>query len=203
MDTYDDPVIIGAHGQAHISSAGLTAERQLILPDASGELALVQTPQLLTRSGCAQFCSGKSNNEPATSVFVGQIEAYAYVSNKIESVGMIYQVCDEHAPGTPLSLFVRWAPEDAGAGVVRWGIEYVYANDGGLFTGATVYLEQAAPGVARQHRRVDMAGGFGAGFVQAGTLLLLRLFRDTANAADTYAGDAFGLMCGINYQVLQ
>jgi hypothetical protein len=100
--------------------------------------------------------------------------------------------------GTAVQFHVHWKPNTSEANAVRWGLEYTWSGIGQTFTPTTlVYGAVATPTeslVAKRHYLTNIATLTpGAGQVGASVMLLGRVFRDSANVADTYT-DKVGLL---------
>lgn len=96
--------------------------------------------------------------------------------------------------GSAIDLHVHWIPTTAGnAGEkVRWGLEYTWAKLGQQFpTTTTIYGDTPTLGditVAYHHCLTPFAALNPPADESLSTILQCRLFRDSANAADTFAG---------------
>lgn len=111
------------------------------------------------------------------------------------------EILHDWKEGTNIDFHVHWMPTTTDAGNVKWQLEYVWADvNGVLGATTTVSVVQAAGGTAWKHLRADIAAITGTGF-HIGSHFLFRLFRDPADAADTYAHDAALLSVGIHYQI--
>ena len=99
---------------------------------------------------------------------------------------------------------IHWAPSNTNTGVVRWGIEYVYAKgyeQQAFGNTSIIYIEQAATGTTKQHQITETADpGITVSGLETDGLLVCRIFRDATHANDTYNADAFGLYCDLHVQ---
>lgn len=99
--------------------------------------------------------------------------------------------------GSAVEPHVHWLNKTAGTAgqVIRWGLEYSKAKIGATFstTTTTVYGTTIAGGgditVANEHMLTDFASIDMTGDTIS-TVLICRLFRNSSDAADTYAGTA-------------
>ena len=82
-----------------------------------------------------------------------------------------------------------------------WGLEYALQNVDGTF-GNTVSLEAtaAAGAVPASHNKVDLGSIAGVG-LKISHMILGRVYRKAAAAADTYAFPAFLLEVDFHYQI--
>ncbi|MEI8166699.1 MAG: hypothetical protein WCG26_09970 [Chloroflexales bacterium] len=89
-------------------------------------------------------------------------------------------------------------PNTSEANAVRWGLEYTWSGIGQTFAATTIVYgathQPAESLVAKRHYLTPIATLTpGAGQVGASVVLLGRVFRDSANGADTYT-DKVGLL---------
>lgn len=103
--------------------------------------------------------------------------------------------------GSDIIPALDWTPTTAAAGNVKWQLEYVWVNDlGALDISTTISLTEAAGGTAWIEKRNIFPTIDGTGML-IGSSFLFHLFRDPADADDTY-GDVAGLIdFGLNYQL--
>jgi hypothetical protein len=105
-----------------------------------------------------------------------------------------------YVEGSDLVPHVHWTPTDSGSGNVVWGLEYTWANVDGTFGNSTVVtVPNTADGTAYKHQVAEFSAISGSG-KKIRSLLLCRLFRKAADAADTYAADVALLDVGFQYQ---
>ena len=137
---------------------------------------------------------------PTWSVFRSGVYAQAFVPDAANSLMFDVQLPHSWALGTSLVPHLHWSPATTNTGNVRWGLEYSWANVNGVFpTSTIVYGLQAGSGVAFTNQIVSFGTLSTAGF-GASSILVCRLFRDGANVADTYTGNAFGISLDFHYQ---
>lgn len=142
---------------------------------------------------------------PTWSSLIGGLYAYAFSPTQLNELWLAYHVLHDYAAGTKIYPHIHWTTGGADTGVCRWGMEYTYARGYGVdrFPATqTIYLEQAASGVANTHyiTETSEAGALLIPNFEPDGILLLRIFRDAANLADTLTDPAFGLYCDLHYQ---
>lgn len=93
---------------------------------------------------------------------------------------------------------VCWAPADAVAGNVNWGVEYSIISPAGVAATATLTASTATPAVAGQYTITELADIDLAGR-PIRSVLHARLYRD--GAADSYNNTALLLNFGLRTQV--
>lgn len=93
--------------------------------------------------------------------------------------------------GSAIDLHIHWVPVTAGTAghKVRWGLEYTWANIGGAFPATTtIYADTPTLGsidVAMSHCLTAFAAEAAPASETLSSVMLCRVFRDSANAADT------------------
>lgn len=107
--------------------------------------------------------------------------------------------------GSAISPHLHWSPgASTNTGTVRWGLEYTIAS---AVAGANIdfpvtvldEVNDPADGVANRHQiaeftDIDMTGQ------RASCVIMFRLYRAAANAADTFTAVAHGLSFDIHFQ---
>jgi hypothetical protein len=123
----------------------------------------------------------------------------------MNEVWAVYHVKHDYAPGTVMYSHTHWTTLGVNTGVVRWGFEYTVAKGytQQVFPATTtVYKELAASGTPLMHMISEVAVGdaIPAANLEPDSLILMRVFRDAANAADTCTDTAFLLLADLHYQ---
>lgn len=103
--------------------------------------------------------------------------------------------------GTDIYPHIHWMPTTAGAGNVKWGLEYAWFNVNETnITTDTIYTTPRAAGGTAWTGLFDSFGAIDGSGKKIGSQLHFRIFRDPTDAADTYAADAAGLTLGVHYR---
>jgi len=111
------------------------------------------------------------------------------------------EILHGYKEGTDIYLHIHWRPTTSDTGNVKWQVEYYWDNiDSTPGSNYTVSLVDAAGGVAWQHLKTDEYTISGTGKL-IGSHLLIRVFRDPTDSADTYAYDAVLSSVGVHYQI--
>jgi hypothetical protein len=127
----------------------------------------------------------------------GGLLALGFDAAASESLHAAQVLSSGYERGVSLRPHVRWMPTTVDAGVVRWGIEYAWSDvDATPVAAATIYVNSDASGVAlgpvlSALETIDGNKAYGPGSV-----IQFRVFRDAADAADTYPADAILLAAG-------
>ncbi|MFA6492625.1 MAG: hypothetical protein WCV58_00545 [Patescibacteria group bacterium] len=109
----------------------------------------------------------------------------------LEQVYFNVQLPHSYKLGTDLYPHIHWSPTDTSAGNVVWKLEYSWADVNGTFAAPTTIATtpQATGGTAWAHNVVSFPTISGTG-VDISRILVCRLYRDPADAGDTYTHDA-------------
>jgi len=110
--------------------------------------------------------------------------------------------------GTAIEPHVHWLPAaDGASSAVRWGLEYTWAGVGQVFGNTTIlYSSTTVQGdaslIASKHYITEFAA-LAPTLTQRdiSSILICRVFRDSANAADTYTGKCGMLYVDFHYQL--
>ena len=108
------------------------------------------------------------------------------------------EILHPYMEGSDINPHIHWMPEDAAAGDVKLSLGYRWWNRGGVMPAETVVSGvTAAPGVAYQSLRTDFTVS-GVGMTM-GSRFVFRIFRDPADAEDTYEHYVIPLDFGVHY----
>ncbi len=132
---------------------------------------------------------------------------YSFSASTMQQIWFTFHLDHDYAPGTPIYLHVHWLNAAAvpNTGNVRWGLQYTYArgHQQQAFPAATtVYVTQAAQSTRYMHMIAEVADAdvVPSTNLQTDGLLLVRAFRDAANAGDTCTDEVFMLTMDCHYQ---
>jgi len=140
---------------------------------------------------------------PGLETWLGGIKKYHFDDGSTEELYASIEAPTEYIEGSDVYVVANWVVKSAGSGVVRWGVEFTFADVDEVFPAPTTYYVNAqTPGVANQHSRttiftIEPPQGTALLHAAAG----IRFFRDGGNAADTYVGDAVLLNVGFDFLV--
>lgn len=130
-----------------------------------------------------------------------QARAFAGTGATVEQLGGSKELIHEMVFGEDIIPHVHWAPTTAAAGDVKWQLRTMLVNRGGVYTGgATTSVTTPSPGVAWQGLRSDFPPISTVG-LQAGARVMFTLFRDPADAADTYGAAVIAPNFGVHVPV--
>jgi len=111
-----------------------------------------------------------------------------------------FEIPHSYKEGSNLSFHVHWMPTTAGAGDVKWQLEYFWINEGGTAsTSDTVSITTTAGGTAWVEKISTFADISGASKTSQGRFAF-RIFRDPSDVADTYGDSAALLDVGVHFE---
>lgn len=117
-----------------------------------------------------------------------------------ESVHGSTELLHSYAEGTDIYPHLHWMPTTAGAGQVKWQLEYSWQNDDSVFpSSTTVFGITTTAGVAWTLQQTNFPTMDGSG-KSIGGGIAFRLFRDPTDN-DDYAADAGLVHLGLHYEV--
>lgn len=118
----------------------------------------------------------------------------------LNELGAGCELLHDYKEGSDIIPHVHWAPTTNGSGNVKWQLAYMWVERDGTFASETVISVTATtPGVAWKEQRSSFPAISGAG-KHIGARFHFVLFRNPADAADTYAADAAAFDFGIHYE---
>ncbi len=148
-----------------------------------------------------------SANAPTLNPFRGGILAWSFPAGEMTEAHSAWHIDHDYALGTKLYIHVHWSPKTTSMGTVRWGFEYTVAKghqQQAFPTTTTVYVEQASVGTAYMHYvgEVSEANAIDGAIldIEPDTVILVRLFRDGGNVADTFPDEVFVSFIDLHYQ---
>ena len=115
---------------------------------------------------------------------------------------MNFHINHDYALGTPIHLHAHWVNPGTNTGVVRWGFEYSIAkgHQQEVFPASNiVYVNQACTGQFF-HMVAEINPGITSASLEPDAMLMVRVFRDAANAADTCTDAVALITADIHYQ---
>ena len=165
-----------------------------IIPNKSGD-----TPQFRLNptqwDDCTLPIGGmvlEGTNDPTFGVFAGSVSTYLFAAGALNEIFFTLQVPHSYKEGTSIRPHVHWSPANTNTGNVLWKLEYKWVNIGtGNFASATDTIEclDAGSGTAGDHQVCGFPTIDGTGKTIS-SMMCGRLYRDGADAADTFTGNA-------------
>ncbi len=160
----------------------------------------IRVPVNATRRGGSKdpgFAQFKDNGSGSQGVF-----SYLFDAGNEEELYFSIQVPHNWRYGTDLRGHVHWCPINTDAGNVVWGLEYSMAKIGSVFPNTTLTTGTGAAATTAYEHTLTEVGDIDMSAVDnVSSMVLCRVYRDAANAADTYASDAALLEIDFHYQI--
>lgn len=103
--------------------------------------------------------------------------------------------------GSDIVPHLHWCATTTGSGNIKMQLEYAWVDIGGTITSSTtISFTAAASGVVGKEEKTAFPTISGVG-KHMGSRFVFRLFRDSADAADTYGAGIGAFDFGIHYQI--
>lgn len=143
-----------------------------------------------------------ANPTPSFAQITGLGNVYLYKFGALVSDNLYATIQLPHnwKQGTDITPHLHWTTEDSNAGNIVWILEYTWANYLGNFGTTTVVEVTSANGTAYRHNMTNFGTISGSGKTIS-SILMIRLSRNGAAAADTYTSTAALLDFDIHYEV--
>lgn len=145
--------------------------------------------------------------------FAGNSKLWVYNFNGVSTLEEVYftvQIPHRWKQGSTIYPHVHFAPTSTNVGdtnshVVRFSLEYTWANKDGAFgASSTIHLDSDpfVPNTNQWHHLIakNSSGISGSGKVIS-SMMICRLYRDPADSVDTYPQDAAFLQFDIHYEI--
>ncbi|MEI7503846.1 MAG: hypothetical protein WCJ61_11235 [Paludibacter sp.] len=159
----------------------------------------------------------EGNNTPEWALFVSPyIYTWKFSPSTVNEVDFSVQMPHNYKEGSTIYPHVHWSSTSAaGTNRVRWVLYYQWVNFGDNYVsnsstfvyGTELATNDAISLTAYQHTITPMnpSGVVGTGIVgtdkKISSVLMCRLYRDGANAADNFSGNAFLLSVDFHYEI--
>lgn len=158
-----------------------------------GEIELVGTARVIKEIElkAAELHPPAANNPALSEIGVFPVALFDPVSD--EELYTQFHLPRDYVDGSDLYLHFHWAPTDAGAGDVTWGIEWKAVTDDNnetLGAGATQIVVDTTQGLANEMLGTANITIDGTGIIRK-DIIGIRVFRD-ANASEGGASDTYG-----------
>jgi hypothetical protein len=145
---------------------------------------------------------GSGANNPSWATVRNGLNAYIFSATVMQEAWVNFHIPHSYTPGTNIFLHTHWVNPGTNTGVVRWGFEYSFAKGFGqeIFPATTtVYVEQAPTG-QYYHMVAEISAGILSTALEVDGILMVRVFRDAANAADTCTDAVALLTADVHHQ---
>jgi len=170
-------------------------------------LAPINAPALGWNDITADISAGRAigANAPTWTTYRNGISAYAFDNVTMNEIWIFFHIKHDYAEGTSVYPHIHWGPDTTSTGVVRWGFEYTIArgHDQEIFPASTIVYINHDITVDKQYQHIisEVTDGDSFNAFEADTLILMRIFRDTGDAADTFPDSVFAFEVDIHFQL--
>jgi hypothetical protein len=141
-------------------------------------------------------------NPPTLTAFKNTTYIYAFanvISNQEQDLVISKQMSHSYKLGTDINFHLHWSCGTTSNNNVTWGLEVTKANLNGVFGNTVTYYITQACGNAYIHNLADFRS-IGS-FNDLSGIAIMRLFRNSGNTSDNYAGDdVFAISLDAHYQ---
>lgn len=148
---------------------------------------------------------GKSADSPTFKAFIGTIQKFAFPDNAVkEGFGDCHMLHTASTNSITVYPHIHWSSNAATpSGNVAWKVDYSYARGHGQDPFGTVATDSipVQSCTAQYQHMIAESNGITLTNLEPDMLVLVRLYRDTADALDTLTGDAFFLRSDFHVQV--
>lgn len=130
---------------------------------------------------------------------------WTFANSSTDELQIIVQMPHEWKEGSAINPHIHWSPMTSASGAVKWGMEYTWANydQGATQTYPATTMLNATSASFSNAQYGSMITSFGPITLTNGkisNILLIRLFRNSSDPADTYPDKVAGLSFDIHYE---
>jgi len=148
---------------------------------------------------------GSGANDPSFAIYTGtSLRAYSFSASSMKEVFFTFHMPHDYVPGTAIYFHAHWSNAAAvpNTGNVVWGFDYTFAKGFGqqAFPAITTIKVTAACPATRYMHNVSETTAVTIAGLEVDGLILVRGYRDAANAADTCTDAVFLHTMDIHYQ---
>lgn len=175
--------------------------------EADGNMTLLETRTGEGwRDNIAQIDTRSGGTAPALNLYRDGIYLYEFSADQMQEVFANYHIDHDYKLGTMLYPHLHFTTTSTASGVVRLGFEYTVAkgHQQAKFPATqTLYLNvNVAANSDHLHfvAEVGTGNGIPGTGIEPDTVVLMRIFRDAANVADTFTGTIFAICADLHYE---
>lgn len=143
-------------------------------------------------------------NDPTLSDFGSATKIYTFSGSTMNECFFTVQLPHGYKEGSNIEPHIHWCPITSPASTlnVRWGLDYQWQNRSAVYSATdTSVLVTAATGTTGYTHIVSSFGGISGAGKTISSILVCRLYRLPADAADTYTGAAGLLSFDFHYEI--
>lgn len=143
-------------------------------------------------------------NEPTLSAFGSSTKIYTFSGTTMNECFFTVQLPHGYKEGSDIEPHIHWCPMTSPASTlnVRWGLDYQWQNRAAVYSATdTSILVTAATGTTGYTHIVSSFGAISGAGKTISSILVCRLYRLPADAADTYTNAAGLLSFDFHYEI--
>lgn len=165
------------------------------LIDEGGKWEDLRVPLTAVRVGASKI--------PGFDDTFGGIKAYSFDAASQEEVHFYVQLPHSWLTGTELRPHIHWTTTASSTTTtkVRWGLEYTRQDAFGTFAATSTSNALSTPSGPLKHEITSFPVISMSTISGPSAMVMMRLYRDSTSALDTYAADASVLEFDLHYQV--
>lgn len=133
------------------------------------------------------------SNDPTLSAVGSTTKIFAFSGSTANEMFFIAPIPHSYKHGSDIEARIHWCPMTSPASTlnVKWGLDYQWHNHNGTFLGTdTTTSVTAATGTTGFKHLIDTFGTITGTSKEISSILICRVYRLPADAADTYTGAA-------------
>ena len=146
----------------------------------------------------------RGSSDPVLTEFRNGLYLYAFSGTVgINEAYVGIHILHDWKPGTDIYPHIHWAHNDgAPSGDVVWQIDYSIAKgfNQEAFPAPTSITMQQAAGTQYYHQIVEASSPIPASDIEADSVVLMRIYRDSGHGNDTFGNDAFLVQMDLHYE---
>ena len=149
---------------------------------------------------------GSGSNNPTWSVFRNGIYAYEFIGTgtSLKEFWSVFHIDHDYLVGSNMYPHVHFAVGNTNAtGVVKWFMEYTVAKghqQSAFAATTTVSQTISIDGTPYKHYVCELSAGISSAEFEPDSMILIRFYRDPADAGDTFAASVWGFTSDLHYQ---
>lgn len=154
---------------------------------------------------------GTGANDPTFDVYRGTLRQYSFGTSGVKECWNNFHIPHDHAPGTDIFVHAHWSCNVVPTGNVKWYFDVSYAkghNQAAFPAPITTSIVQASSSTQYQHliAEVQLSAASPTGsqistnLLEPDGVLIVRTYRDAADAADTLNQAPFLHYVDVHYQ---
>ncbi len=146
----------------------------------------------------------RGSNDPTLKEFRDGLYLYAFSGTVgLNEAFVSIHILHDYAIGTAIYPHIHWAHNIASpSGDVVWQVDYSIAKGFSqeTFPDTTTITTQETAGTQYYHQITEFPNPMPAGSLEADTVVLMRVYRDSGHGNDNFLNDAFLVQVDLHYE---